>query len=238
MNADGTFQKNISNSTTNEFNPVWSPNSNKIAFQSSRDKTTQIYTMNSDGSEVKRFGDLQYNNSNPLWSPDGTKIVCSSTKMPDFFKNSLIDLNTDSSIILKLDYSQNISFVFDDFTKGGANILYNESLQRTFLTNSVMSSPPRNIYLYNIATGTSSQIEKNTDNLQVLGFTSSSDSVIILEGTTLYSLDINKKKRSKIVSNADYADYSATNNLIAFISNQKLYTIKLDGADKKMLKTK
>src|SRR5688500_7321472 len=51
MNADGSGQINLTNSTRNELHPVWSPDGTKIAFDSNR----QVYVMNVDGSGETRL---------------------------------------------------------------------------------------------------------------------------------------------------------------------------------------
>ena len=55
--------------------PCYSPDGSKIAFESDRGGTQQIYVMNSDGSNQQRvtFGDGRY--STPVWSPDGKYIA-------------------------------------------------------------------------------------------------------------------------------------------------------------------
>ena len=45
MNADGTNQTNISNNDSGDHAPSWSPDGNKIAFQSYIDDNWEIYVM-------------------------------------------------------------------------------------------------------------------------------------------------------------------------------------------------
>ena len=52
INADGSGKTNLTNNAANDKNPIWSPDGQKIAFQSNRDGDFDIYVMNRDGSGV------------------------------------------------------------------------------------------------------------------------------------------------------------------------------------------
>jgi len=54
MNADGSNQTNVSNSTSSDTSPDWSPDGKRIAFLSDRDGSQQLYIMNADGSGVTK----------------------------------------------------------------------------------------------------------------------------------------------------------------------------------------
>lgn len=62
------------------FNPTWSPDGSKIAFDSDRDipgsGVSQLFIMNQDGTNLHRITTTQtgYNDYSPVWSPDGTRI--------------------------------------------------------------------------------------------------------------------------------------------------------------------
>jgi hypothetical protein len=68
MNADGSNQIHLT--TSNDRNPSWSPDGNKILF--SRD-WTDIYVMDADGTNVEQL--TNGSDNWPTWSPDGTKIA-------------------------------------------------------------------------------------------------------------------------------------------------------------------
>ena len=77
-NIDGTVQKQITNSTSDETEPAWSPDGKKIVFVSNRngEEKRELFIMDADGGEVTQ---LTFENSSedfgPDWSPDGNKIV-------------------------------------------------------------------------------------------------------------------------------------------------------------------
>ncbi len=78
MNADGTGQKNLSNSTRFDYAPNWSPDGKKIVFYrdlgTSTSSSTQIFVMNSDGSGQTQVT-FSGHNFYPNWSPDGARIA-------------------------------------------------------------------------------------------------------------------------------------------------------------------
>ena len=56
-------------------NPAWSPNGDRIAFETYRDGDTDIYVMNADGSNQERLTHHLGEDASPIWSPDGSQIV-------------------------------------------------------------------------------------------------------------------------------------------------------------------
>ena len=54
---------------------AWSPDRQKIAFNSTRDGDYDIYVMAADGSDVQRLTRHRGLDGSPAWSPDGTRIA-------------------------------------------------------------------------------------------------------------------------------------------------------------------
>ena len=81
MNSDGTGQKQLTYNPDYDINPVWSLDSKKIAFVSSRkgdapsayltgeSGNTEIYVMNADGTEQTKITDNGYFDISPNWKP-------------------------------------------------------------------------------------------------------------------------------------------------------------------------
>ena len=83
MNADGSKQRKLTARGAHNFNPAWSPDGTRIAFERGRRqrypctmcpgaKGSDVYLMNADGSQQQR---LTRGGSQPSWSPDGRKIA-------------------------------------------------------------------------------------------------------------------------------------------------------------------
>jgi hypothetical protein len=78
MNADGGSPINITNAPMPaDSSPAWSPDGNKIAFESDRSGHKYIYVMNANGANPTRLG--MPGRSHPRWSPDGARIACDDT---------------------------------------------------------------------------------------------------------------------------------------------------------------
>ena len=76
MNADGSNQTRVTNNTTADDFPAWSPEGTKIAFRANRDGNRNIYTMNPDGSAPTNLTPSSPpEDSGPAWSPDGRQIA-------------------------------------------------------------------------------------------------------------------------------------------------------------------
>ena len=66
--TDFTSVKRITRHPKEDFFISWSPNEDKLAFYTHRDKTAQIYVMNDDGTEVKNLSRNDARESDPDWS--------------------------------------------------------------------------------------------------------------------------------------------------------------------------
>jgi dipeptidyl aminopeptidase/acylaminoacyl peptidase len=76
MNPDGSDPRQLTSTSGDNFDPVWSPGGTRIAFASTRDpNAANIYTMNADGTNQVRLTGPAGTNLRPTWSPDGTRIA-------------------------------------------------------------------------------------------------------------------------------------------------------------------
>ncbi len=85
MNADGSNQTRITNNSTIDDFPIWSPDGMKIAFLGTRSASGYaIFLMNADGSNRTEVTPVNYQPPSPWfgydwrhmsWSPDGSRIA-------------------------------------------------------------------------------------------------------------------------------------------------------------------
>ena len=54
-NADGTNVTRLTQNTVDDLDPVWSPDSVRIAFDSNRDGNFELYSMRFDGTDILRL---------------------------------------------------------------------------------------------------------------------------------------------------------------------------------------
>jgi len=76
MNIDGSGLSEITDSSGLIQGFTWSPDGQRLAFQSDRDGEDEIYVVNADGSGLLQLTDEEgFSARNPAWSPDGVHIA-------------------------------------------------------------------------------------------------------------------------------------------------------------------
>jgi Tol biopolymer transport system component len=77
MNADGSNQRQITNSGDIQGRPKWSPDGTHLLFRSAIDANFPyaLYIMNADGTNQKRLVNSISENGSYSWSPDGNHIL-------------------------------------------------------------------------------------------------------------------------------------------------------------------
>jgi dipeptidyl aminopeptidase/acylaminoacyl peptidase len=84
--ADGSAKpRKVTSMKAGESDPVWSPDSRRIAFAARRDsdEQSQIYILDMSGGEAQRVTNLSTGVRSPKFSPDGTRLLFGSTVFPD-----------------------------------------------------------------------------------------------------------------------------------------------------------
>ena len=91
MNADGSGQTRFTFNFFFDGNPTWSPDSQRLAFQSRADGDHEIYVVNVDGSGLTKLTDNEDADIFPAWSPDGRVIAFSSNRPKSGFGSELTE---------------------------------------------------------------------------------------------------------------------------------------------------
>ena len=99
MNADGSGQTRLTFNVLFDGNPTWSPDSQRIAFQSRGDGDHEIFVVNVDGSGLTKLTDNEYADVFPAWSPDGQLIAFSSNRPKTDFGRELSEAARRDSFI-------------------------------------------------------------------------------------------------------------------------------------------
>ena len=85
--SDGSSKpRKITSMKSGESDPVWSPDSRRIAFAAKRDadEQSQIYILDlASGGEAQRVTNLSTGVRSPKFSPDGTRLLFGSTVFPN-----------------------------------------------------------------------------------------------------------------------------------------------------------
>ena len=78
MNQDGTGLAQLTENAAFDFDPEWSPDGNRIAFESDRDLFSDIFVMNADGSGQTNVTNNRAFDRSATFAPDGESIAFDS----------------------------------------------------------------------------------------------------------------------------------------------------------------
>ena len=83
MNVNGGNQRRLTDNRNNDWDPVWSPDGKRIAFEADRKGNLEkfdIYVMDADGGNLQKLTNHRAWDGSPSWSPDGERIVFHSER--------------------------------------------------------------------------------------------------------------------------------------------------------------
>jgi Tol biopolymer transport system component len=97
---DGLEIAQLTDNSTYDGYPSWSPNRCQIAFSSNvGNQSEEIFIMNADGTGLVRLTDDSHKNKMPTWSPDGSRIAYESERDG---QGEIFIINIDGTDLLQL----------------------------------------------------------------------------------------------------------------------------------------
>lgn len=75
INGDGSGERALTNTPSDECVPLWSPDGSQLAFLSDRDGDTEIFVMQADGTNVRQLTFNTCPDYDMAWSPDSTQLA-------------------------------------------------------------------------------------------------------------------------------------------------------------------
>jgi dipeptidyl aminopeptidase/acylaminoacyl peptidase len=79
MKLDGSQLTDLTPDLYDDFNPSWSPDGSRIAFDNFQTTSYVLFTVRPDGTDLRQASFSGTDNRQPSWSPDGQNIVYSAT---------------------------------------------------------------------------------------------------------------------------------------------------------------
>ena len=133
VGADGTNERNLTETDANEVGAAWSPDGSRIAFV--RELTggdTEIFLMAADGTDVIQLTDLTGASSLPAWSPDGSQIAFTRITDPGNFETRLAVVDVATGRVETLT-TEEVGGVQPEWSPDGGRIAFSghRSLGRT-----------------------------------------------------------------------------------------------------------
>ncbi|TJY37823.1 DUF5050 domain-containing protein [Pontimicrobium aquaticum] len=110
---------NLSNNPAKDQFGSWSPDGEKVIFQSNRDGNFEIYVMNVDGTNIKRLTNNNYNDIDPSWSVNN-EIAFISNRDGD---NEIFIMNSDGSNQRQLTFNEVLD-VLPSWSPDGSTIAF------------------------------------------------------------------------------------------------------------------
>ena len=106
MDFDGANAYAVSNNSSQNILPAWSPNGSQIAYTSFMRNNPDLYVAPAGGGRPKKLSEQRGMNTGAAWSPDGSKIALTLSKdgNPEIYVISA----SDGSIIKRITYDQAI----------------------------------------------------------------------------------------------------------------------------------
>ncbi len=99
VNADGSDFRVIARGLNQSVNPTWSPDGQTIAFETSRNRDFEIYSVRADGTQLRNLTNApQAEDRMPAWSGNTIAFISNRDRMPrDLYGFALYTMSPDGS---------------------------------------------------------------------------------------------------------------------------------------------
>lgn len=241
MDLNGTNQTRIHNSTSNDADPHFKFDGNKIVFSrftQGTPPTQDIYIIDPDGSNITNLtGDIGSEVSRPKWSWDGTKIVYCLTAGID--NKDIYIMNSDGTNKTVLVTGSN-NEDWPSFSPDGLYIIFQRYI-------GAVSNQKTKICRYKISDGTITDLTDG-NNLDEMPFYSHDGNYILFKrGTTnaeIYRMQLSNSALENLTNNSvvdDAPAYSYDGSKIAWMQSTtgmntaEIWIMNSDGSGKTQL---
>jgi Tol biopolymer transport system component len=121
MNADGSDVRRVAAIEGNDMFPQWSPDGQRITFESTGGPGTSIQVVNLNGSDLVQLTGGTANSEYLDWSPDSSRIVFASNRGGDY---DLYQINADGSALRQITDTSGVNEVDAHWSPDGSRIAY------------------------------------------------------------------------------------------------------------------
>ncbi len=211
MNYDGSDVTRLTNNSSEDMSPDWSPDGTKIAFKSNRTGEYEIYVMNADGTGQIQVTTMT-NCDSPQWSPDGKRIAFYTRQNNN---NIIYTMNPDGT---------ELTPVTDPAMSADSPYWSPDGLKIAFLSSRTVPG----LYTINLD-GTDQQLLIDSGDIAYMAWSPDGASFVLSKITApnfnmdVFIYDIATKTTTRITttqSNHNSVDWSPDGNYVIFHSNR------------------
>jgi CSLREA domain-containing protein len=204
------------------------PNPEKIAFDSDRHGTSEIYVMNPNGSNQTRLTNNSGSNFSPSFSPDGSKIVFGSARDGN---SEIYVMNSDGSNQTRLTSNPAVD-AFPSFSPDGSKIVFTSHRDGNL-----------EIYVMNSDGSNQTRLTNNSANDDYPSFSPDGTKIVFTSlrdggNFEIYVMNPDGSNQTRLTNNTggnSFPSFSPDGSKIVYTSFGKIYVMNSDGSNQTRL---